>query len=177
MVFQETVLGGAFVIDLEPIEDERGFFARSYCAREFAAHGLHTDWPQCNVSYNRRQGTLRGMHYQAPPHAEVKLVRCTRGAIHDVIIDLRPESETFRRHVGVELTAANRTMLYIPAGFAHGFLTLEDDTEVFYQMGAFFEPSAGRGARYDDPAFGIEWPVPIQVVSEKDRTYPDFVSP
>ena len=174
VVFRETALPGAFLIELERLEDERGFFARSYCEREFAAQGLWTQWPQCNISYNRERGTLRGMHYQAAPHEEVKLVRCTAGAIHDVIIDLRPESAAYKQHVGVELTAENRTMLYIPAGFAHGFLTLADDTEVFYQMGGFYAPGAARGVRWDDPAFGIDWPEAPRVISDRDRAYPDF---
>lgn len=174
MRFEPCPLDGAYVIELEPHHDERGFFARSYCDEEFGAHDLHTTWPQCNVSYNARAGTLRGMHWQDPPHAEVKLVRCTRGAIHDVIVDLRPDSPTHLQSFGVDLTAANRKQLYIPEGFAHGFLTLEDDTEVFYHMGSAFVPGVGRGARYDDPAFGIAWPREIVTISERDHTYPDY---
>ncbi len=174
MRFTETALPGAFVIEAERMADERGFFARSYCAREFGEHGLHTDWPQCNISFNRSTGTLRGMHWQAAPHEEVKLVRCTTGAIHDVIVDVRPHSPTFKEHFGITLSADNHTMLYIPGGFAHGFLTLEDNTEVFYQMGATYAPESARGARWNDPAFGIEWPSDIQVISERDGVYPDF---
>ena len=174
MIFTETRLANAFVIDPEPYADERGLFARTFCAREFAEHGLDTTPVQCNVSLNRRRGTMRGMHWQAAPHEEAKLVRCTHGAIHDVIVDLRPDSATFGGHVGVELTAGNRRMLYVPEGFAHGFLTLEDDTEVFYQMSAFYEPDAARGLRYDDPALGIRWPAEVRVVSERDRSWPDW---
>lgn len=174
MIFTETRLANAFVIDPEPYADERGLFARTFCAREFAEHGLDTTPVQCNVSLNRGRGTMRGMHWQAAPHEEAKLVRCTHGAIHDVIVDLRPDSATFGEHVGVELTAGNRRMLYVPEGFAHGFLTLEDDTEVFYQMSAFYEPDAARGLRYDDPALGIRWPAEVRVVSERDRSWPDW---
>jgi len=172
--FKATGLPGAFVIEPECIEDERGFFARVYCEREFAAHGLSLRWVQCNVSYNRLRGTLRGMHFQAPPHEEDKLIRCTRGAIWDVIIDLRADSPAYKRHIGVELSAENRCMVYAPKGFAHGFLTLTDDSEVFYQMSAFYEAGAGRGYRYDDLAFGIDWPAPVVIISERDRSYPDF---
>jgi dTDP-4-dehydrorhamnose 3,5-epimerase len=174
MIFTETRLPNAFVIDPEPYADERGLFARTFCAREFAEHGLDPTTVQCNVSLNRRKGTMRGMHWQAAPHQEAKLVRCTHGAIYDVIVDLRPESPTFGEHVGVELTAANRRMLYVPEGFAHGFLTLEDDTEVFYQMSEFYEPDAARGLRHDDPALGIDWPAEVRVVSERDRSWPDW---
>jgi dTDP-4-dehydrorhamnose 3,5-epimerase len=174
VIFTETRLANAFVIDPEPYADERGLFARTFCAREFAEHGLDTTPVQCNVSLNRGRGTMRGMHWQAAPHEEAKLVRCTHGAIHDVIVDLRPDSATFGEHVGVELTAGNRRMLYVPEGFAHGFLTLEDDTEVFYQMSAFYEPDAARGLRYDDPALGIRWPAEVRVVSERDRSWPDW---
>jgi dTDP-4-dehydrorhamnose 3,5-epimerase len=170
--FQETELPGAFVIEPERIEDDRGFFARTWCIREFADHGLSTDLVQCNVSYNARKGTLRGMHYQVAPHAEVKLVRCTRGSILDVIVDVRPESPTFHRSVGVELSARNGRMLYIPQGFAHGFQTLEDGSEVFYQMSTFYHPESARGLRWDDPAVGIEWPLDVQVIAEKDRGFP-----
>jgi dTDP-4-dehydrorhamnose 3,5-epimerase len=172
VIFTAMPLAGAFVVDPERIEDERGFFARTWCAREFEKHGLDPRLAQCNVSFNRRRGTLRGMHYQAEPHAEAKLVRCTRGAIHDVIVDLRPGSTTCRRWVAVELTAENRRMLYIPEGFAHGFQTLEDETEVFYQMSVPFHPAAARGVRHDDPALGIAWPLDVGVISQKDRGYP-----
>ena len=174
MIFQPTGLAGAYVIAIERLRDERGFFARSFCAREFEDHGLNPSLAQCNISYNRHAGTLRGMHFQASPFEEAKLVRCTRGAIHDVIIDLRPDSPTFMRHVGVLLTPEERNMLYVPEGFAHGFLTLEDHTEVFYQMSEFYVPGAARGFRWDDPAFAIDWPAPVSVISERDAAYPDF---
>ena len=178
MLFKETVLKGAFVIEMDLHSDERGNFARSYCWREFQEHGLDPRVVQCNVSYNRRRGTMRGMHYQEAPHEEAKLVRCARGAMYDVIVDLRPESPTYRQWTAVELAAGpgrHSKMVYMPHGFAHGFLTLEDDTEVFYQMSAFYVPEAGRGFRWNDPAFRIVWPEPVRVVSEKDRSYPDFV--
>jgi dTDP-4-dehydrorhamnose 3,5-epimerase len=174
VVFTETGLSGAVIVDVEPHADERGFFARSWCIREFAERGLNPSVVQCNVSGNTAKGTLRGMHYQVAPHAEVKLVRCTKGAIYDVIIDLRPSSPTFLQHAGVELTADNHRALYIPEGFAHGFMTLHDDSEVFYQMSAFYEPTAARGVRWNDPIFGISWPLPVSVISERDREYPDF---
>lgn len=174
MIFLPTALPGAFRIEPEPLQDDRGFFARSFCREEFARHGLDPSCAQCNISYNARRGTLRGLHYQPPPHLEAKLVRCTRGAIFDVIVDLRPGSPTLGRHTAVELTAENRRMLFVPAEFAHGFLTLTDDAEVFYQMSSPFIPGAGRGFRYDDPAFAIDWPLPVEVVSERDRGYPPF---
>jgi dTDP-4-dehydrorhamnose 3,5-epimerase len=174
MFFTETPLGGAFVIDLEPIEDSRGFFARTWCQREFAAHNLKSRLVQCSTSFNKQRGTLRGMHYQAAPYKEAKLVRCTAGAIVDVIIDLRPQSPTFRQHFTVTLTALNHKSLYVPEGFAHGFLTLEDSTELFYQMSEFYSPKHARGVRWNDPAFGIEWPATIAVMSERDCHYPDF---
>lgn len=174
VTFTQTPLAGAFVVEPEPVRDERGFFARAWCQREFEVQGLASRWAQCNLSFNTKTGTLRGMHYQTAPHAEAKLIRCTRGAIHDVIVDLRPESPTFKQHFGTVLTSENRRMLYAPEGFAHGFLTLEDDTEVFYQMSAFYEPSFARGVRWNDPSFGIRWPGEVRVISEKDRNYPDF---
>jgi dTDP-4-dehydrorhamnose 3,5-epimerase len=175
VIFRETALEGAFVIELERIEDERGYFARMFCRREFREHGLTAEVVQANTSFNRRKGTLRGMHYQAAPHEEAKLVRCTRGAVYDVIVDLRPGSPTFRRWVAVELTAENDTMLFVPEGFAHGYQTLEDDTETSYLMTAYYEPSAGRGVRWDDPAFGIEWPeVEERTINERDQNWPDF---
>ena len=175
MTFTETTLGGAYIIDPDPHVDERGLFARIWCAREFAAHGLETRVAQCSVSYNQRAGTLRGLHYQVEPHAEVKIVRCTAGAIFDVIVDLRPDSPTLTHHVSAILTAENRRMLYIPRGFAHGFQTLADDTEIAYQMSEFYEPAASAGVRWDDPAFGIEWPAaPDRTINERDRNYPDF---
>jgi len=174
MIFTETTLRGAFLIDIERHEDERGFFARSWCRREFEAHGLNPEIAQCNVSFNVRKGTLRGMHYQIEPSAEAKLVRCTRGALCDVIVDLRPDSPSFKQHVSEVLTAENRRMLFVPEGFAHGFLTLEDATEVLYQMSEYHVPERGRGFRWNDPAFGIAWPAEVVVISERDRDYPDF---
>lgn len=174
MIFTETRLKGAFLIEPERLTDERGFFTRSWCQCEFETHGLNPKLVQCNISFNHKKGTLRGMHYQAAPCPEAKLVRCTMGAIYDVIIDLHPESPTFKQHFGVTLTAQNRTMLYIPEGFAHGFLTLEDETEVFYQMSEFYASEYARGVRWNDPAFNIPWPAEVKVISERDRTYPDF---
>lgn len=171
MRFEETPLTGAFVIEIEPHADDRGFFARTYCAREFEEHGLETRVVQANLSYNRSKGTLRGMHYQAPPAGEAKLVRCIRGAIHDVIVDLRPDSPTYLQHVGVDLTAENRRALFVPALFAHGFQTLEDEVEVFYQVSEFYTPGAERGLRHDDPALGISWPLPVSEISDKDRSW------
>jgi len=162
------------VIEPEMHEDHRGFFARTFCRREFEANGLNPDVVQCNISFNRRKGSLRGMHFQASPYSEAKLVRCTAGSIYDVIIDLRPSSSAFKKHIGVELSARNRKMLYIPEGFAHGFQTLEDDTEVFYQMSQFYSAEHSRGVRWDDPAFGISWPPGDRIIIERDRTYPDF---
>jgi dTDP-4-dehydrorhamnose 3,5-epimerase len=176
MRFTETALPGAFVVDVERHDDERGFFARSWCAQEFQDRRLNPCVVQCNVSWNRVKGTLRGMHYQVAPHAEVKLVRCTKGAVYDVIIDLRDTSPTFLQHVGFELSADHHRALYIPEGFAHGFLTLRDDSEVFYQMSAIYEPSAVRGVRWNDPAFGVSWPLPVSVISDRDRHYADFTS-
>lgn len=175
MIFQAVKLQGAFIIEPERIEDERGFFARTWCEREFRERGLNPQLVQCNLSFNRKKGILRGMHYQAKPHEEVKLVRCTMGAVYDVIIDLRPESRTFKQWVAVELSAENRRMIYIPERFAHGFQTLERDTEVFYQMSEFYVSDSARGARWDDPAFGIEWPAADRTMSAKDRQYEDFI--
>ena len=174
MIFEETRLPGAHVIRLERKTDERGFFARAWCQREFEARGLVTELVQANISASRRKGMLRGMHYQVPPAAEVKLVRFTRGAIYDVILDLRPRSPTCGQWIGVELTADNYTMLYVPRGFAHGFQALTDGAEVFYQVSAFYSPEHERGIRYDDRAFGIRWPEPMTVISEKDREWPDY---
>jgi dTDP-4-dehydrorhamnose 3,5-epimerase len=174
MIFAKTPLAGAFVIEPEPLEDERGLFARTFCADEFEAHGLSPSVAQCNVSFNAQRGTLRGMHYQADPHGECKLVRCTSGTIHDVLVDLRPESPTYCRWFAAELSARNRRMLYVPTGLAHGFQTLEDGSEVFYQMSESYVPAAFRGVRFDDPAFGIDWPEPVRVVSARDRDYADF---
>jgi dTDP-4-dehydrorhamnose 3,5-epimerase len=175
MTFTETKLSGAFLIDLDRKEDVRGYFARVFCAEEFRAKGLNPQVAQCSISFNRRKGTLRGMHWQVPPKSETKLVRVTRGAIHDVIVDLRPDSPTRLKHVAIELTADNGLMLYIPEGFAHGFQTLADNTEVSYQMSEFFAPEYGRGARWNDRAFGIEWPIPAPILNRRDRNYPDFV--
>lgn len=174
MIFTEIHLNGAFLIELERFEDERGFFARSWCKREFAQQGLRSEFVQCNISFNRKRGTLRGMHYQGAPYEEIKLVRCTKGAIYDVIMDLRPDSQTFREWFSVELTEDNRKMLYIPEGFAHGFLTLKDSTEVFYQMSEFYVPGHAKGVRWNDPAFNIIWPIDINVISEKDDKFPDY---
>jgi dTDP-4-dehydrorhamnose 3,5-epimerase len=176
MLFTPTALAGAFIIDIEPRADARGFFARTFCRREFEQHGLTPTVAQCNVSHNIRRGTLRGMHWRAQPAPEAKLVRTTRGAIYDVIVDLRTESPTFLRHVGVELSAANRRALFVPEGFAHGFQTLVDDTEVFYQMSEFYDSAYDRGARWNDPALGISWPIDEPVMNERDRTYPDLLS-
>ncbi|BDV43034.1 dTDP-4-dehydrorhamnose 3,5-epimerase [Geotalea uraniireducens] len=173
MIFTPLELANAFLIEPERLEDQRGFFARSFCREEFASRGLNPEIAQCNISYNASKGTLRGMHYQHP-RGEDKVVRCTRGAIFDVIIDLRPDSATFKQHFGVLLTEMNRRMLYVPVGFAHGFQTLEDHTEVFYQMSEFYVPENGRGVRWDDPAFGIHWPEVVTIISERDATYPDF---
>lgn len=174
MFFKESELEGAFIIDLESRTDERGFFARTFCMREFEDCGLNPNFVQCNLSFNLKKGTLRGMHYQMAPSTETKLVRCVRGAIYDVIIDLRPTSSTYLAHIGVELTAENRRSLYIPDQFAHGFQTLMDETEVIYQMGDFYAPEYACGYRYDDPAFGIEWPLPVSVISDKDRKWSLF---
>jgi dTDP-4-dehydrorhamnose 3,5-epimerase len=176
MKFEETRLSGAYLLEIELIEDERGFFARTWCEQEFAERGLDSRLVQCNTSFNKKKGTLRGMHYQIAPHAEVKLVRCTMGAIYDVIIDLRADSKTFKQWVGFELTADNRTMLYIPEGFAHGYQTLSDGAEVFYQMSEYYAPECARGVRWNDPAFRIEWPAAERIISERDLSHPDFIS-
>lgn len=176
MIFTETKLRGAFLIEVERHSDQRGFFARTFCQQEFEAQGLNSKVAQCNVSFNKRKGILRGMHFQAAPFAEAKLVRCTSGSIYDVIIDLRPSSPTFKQNFAVELSAKNWKMLYIPEGFAHGFQTLEDDTEVFYQMSQSYSAAHARGVRWNDPAFGIEWPAGERSIIDRDREYPDFVS-
>jgi len=170
--FRETPLSGAVIVELEPHVDDRGFFARTYCDREFAAQGLPTAWPQCNLSRNRRAGTLRGMHFNAPPHEEAKLVRCASGAIWDVIVDIRPGSPTRLRWFGLELSAQAGNALFISEGFAHGFLTLRDDTDVTYQMGRLFEGAAARGLRWDDPRIDIAWPAVPTVISDRDRALP-----
>jgi dTDP-4-dehydrorhamnose 3,5-epimerase len=175
MLFEPLPLAGAFRIRAEKHEDERGFFARTFCARELAAHGLRADFVQGGVSWNRIRGTLRGLHWQAEPHAEDKLIRATRGRIWDVLVDLRPESPTFLQWHGEHLDAGEVALLYVPGGFAHGFVTLEDDCEVTYQLTAFYEPGAARGARFDDPAFGIDWPLREGLIlSERDRAFPPF---
>jgi len=174
VIFTETKLQGAFVVELEKREDERGFFARSWCQKEFEQHNLNPRTVQCNISFNKNKGTLRGMHYQVAPFAEAKLVRCTRCSIYDVIIDLRPGSPTFAQHIGETLTADNFRMLYVPEDFAHGFQTLEDNSEIFYQMSEFYSPQCGRGVRYNDPAFSIKWPIANPIMIERDRNYPDF---
>lgn len=173
MVFIETSLAGAFVVALEPHYDERGFFARTFGPDEFEAHGLNPRLVQCSLSRNRLKGTLRGMHYQEAPHAETKLVRCTMGSIYDVIIDLRASSPTRHQHVGVVLSAANHRAMYVPEGFAHGFLTLEDDSDVFYQISHTFHPASARGVRWNDPAFAISWPAAPLIVADRDAGYPD----
>ena len=175
MIFTACKVKDAYLIDLDRKVDDRGFFARSYCRKEFAAYGLHPDLVQCNLSFNTRRGTLRGMHYQARPHEEIKLIRCLSGAIYDVIVDLRPASPTYRQWIGVELDADNRRMLYSPAGFAHGYLTLADNTEVLYQVSAFYSPESERAVRWNDPTFNIEWPMQPEVISSKDREHPDFI--
>jgi dTDP-4-dehydrorhamnose 3,5-epimerase len=174
MIFTETPLKGAFVIEPQRKEDERGFFARIWCAEEFESHALSARLAQCSISFNRRKGTLRGMHYQAAPYEEAKLVRCTKGAIFDVIIDLRADSPTYLKHFNVELTESNRAMLYVPEGMAHGFQTLEDGTEVFYQISQPFHPESARGVRWDDPAFAIQWPPADRIISDRDRSFAIF---
>lgn len=174
MKFTETKLTGAFIVDLEPREDDRGFFARSFCQDEFAAHGLKTSIAQANLSWNTKAGTLRGMHFQYPPAAETKFIRCTQGALYDVIVDLRPDSPTFGEHIGVELSAANHRALYVPERFGHGFITLVDSTEASYQVGEFYTPGQEGGLRYDDPALGIQWPIAPAVMSDKDQSWTPF---
>jgi dTDP-4-dehydrorhamnose 3,5-epimerase len=172
VIFTETELKGAFVIDLERREDSRGFFARAFCQDEFNEHGLKPVIAQANIAFNRRKGTLRGMHFQFPPAPETKLVRCTRGAILDIIVDLRPESATYLEHVAIELSADNYRALYVPERFAHGYQVLEDTTETSYQAGEFYAPGAEGGLRYDDPRLGVSWPLPVTEISEKDREWP-----
>jgi dTDP-4-dehydrorhamnose 3,5-epimerase len=176
MHFRKTALHGVRLIELEPATDERGFFARTFCIREFAEHGLETGYPQHSISFTARAGSLRGMHFQRPPHEETKLIRCIKGAIHDVLIDLRADSPTYRRWEAYELTADNRRQLYVPAGIAHGFQTLLPDTEVSYLISAFHVPAAAAGLRHDDPAFAIAWPLPVADISARDRSWPDFVA-
>jgi dTDP-4-dehydrorhamnose 3,5-epimerase len=174
MKFISTELAGAMSVELEPFHDERGFFSRGWCQREFEQHGLSTRVCQVNVSWNLKRGTLRGMHYQVPPYAESKLIRCVRGALYDVIIDLRRDSPTFGKWIGVELSADNRRMLYVPEQFAHGFITLADETEATYQVSEFYTPGAERGIRYNDLRFAIRWPIEPVVISRKDQNWPDY---
>lgn len=175
MIFTETALTGAFIIDVQPRVDERGFFTRTYCQREFASHGLVQTTAQCNIAQSKFAGTLRGMHWRCQSTPEAKLVRVIRGAILDVIIDLRPQSPTYLQHIAVELTESNHRALYVPEMFAHGFQTLVDDTELYYHMSEYYEPQYDRAARWNDPAFAIEWPLPDPIMNERDRSYPDFV--
>ena len=176
MIFNETELKGAYIIEIEKLKDHRGFFARSWCQKEFEEHNLVSRVKQANVSYNKTKGTLRGMHYQLSPYEETKLVRCTRGAIYDVIIDLRPDSTSYTQWIGVELTEENYKMLYVPENFAHGFQSLKDDTEVTYQVSQFYTPGSESGIRWDDPAFSLKWPIEIKVISDKDKSWPDYIS-
>jgi dTDP-4-dehydrorhamnose 3,5-epimerase len=175
MIFTKTALAGATIIDVERREDARGYFGRTYCEREFQAHGLPARMVQANVSLTHHAGTLRGMHYQLAPHAEDKLVRCVRGAIWDVIVDIRPESPTYCQWTGVELSESSQRMLLVPKGFAHGFVTLTDDAMVNYQVSEFYASGSEGGARHDDPAFAIKWPVPVLSMSDRDRSWPDFL--
>jgi dTDP-4-dehydrorhamnose 3,5-epimerase len=174
MIFTETELNGAFLIELEPFEDERGFFALSWSEKEFNARGMDSRFVECNVSFNHKKGTLRGMHYQESPHGQGKLVRCTMGAVFDVMIDLRPSSPTFKHWLAFELTAKNHLALYVPIDFAHGFQTLDDNSEILYQMTTPYVPGSGRGLRWNDPAFSIEWPLANPILNDRDKTYPDF---
>lgn len=176
MLFTPTQLKGAFIVDLEQRQDHRGFFARTFCAKEFSAHGLKPTVAQCNLSFNHKKGTLRGMHYQIAPATETKLIRCIQGAIYDVLIDMRPESPTYLSSIGVELTAENRRALYVPEMVAHGYQALTDGAEVIYEVGEFYMPGYERGLRYDDPAFKIEWPLPVSEISDKDAAWPLFES-
>lgn len=175
MIFTETKLKGAFIIEQEPRIDHRGFFSRTFCAQEFEKHGLESNMVQSNLSYSKEKYTLRGMHFQTNGHEEVKLVRCTKGKILDTIVDLRPESATYCESISVELTPENFRMLYVPRGFAHGFLTLEEDSEIFYQVSAFYSQENERGVRWNDPAFNIDWPVKNPILSEKDKNHADYI--
>jgi dTDP-4-dehydrorhamnose 3,5-epimerase len=174
MEFSETSLKGAYLVRLKLIQDERGYFARGWCREEFLQHGLNPQMVQLNVGFSLRRGTVRGMHYQLAPHGEAKYVRCTRGAIYDVIIDLREGSPTLRQWFGIELTPDSGLMLYAPEGFAHGYQSLQNDTEMYYMTSSPYAPAAARGVRYDDPAFGVRWPLPVSVISKADRDWPDF---
>ena len=174
MIFTQTKIHGVFILEPERIEDERGFFARTWCQTEFAEHGIQILPVQCNISFNKRKGTLRGMHYQRAPHEETKVVRCTMGSLYDVAVDVRPGSPTFKQWVGESLSATNRRMMIIPPGCAHGFLTLEDNTEASYQMSTYYAPKHAAGVRWNDPAFGIRWPGNVVVIVDRDRNYSDF---
>jgi dTDP-4-dehydrorhamnose 3,5-epimerase len=176
MKFERTALPGVWIVELEPHVDQRGFFARTFCEREFGEQGLVNRFVQCSLSWNRRRGTLRGMHFQCGPKSEVKLVRCVRGTVYDVVVDLRRESAAYRKWVSIELSGDNRRALYVPAGIAHGFQTLEDETELYYQISEFYEPGTASGVRWNDPAFGIEWPLRNPILSERDRCYQDYVA-
>jgi dTDP-4-dehydrorhamnose 3,5-epimerase len=175
MKFIKTPLDGAYLIELEPIADERGFFARSWCREEFLSHGLNPNLAQCSISFNKKKGILRGMHYQEEPYQEAKLVRCYSGAIYDVILDLRPTSPSHRKWFAAELTATNRTMIYLPAGFAHGFQTLGDNCELFYQISESYKPECTRGVRWNDPTFAIQWPIADRIISDRDHSFPDYM--
>jgi dTDP-4-dehydrorhamnose 3,5-epimerase len=176
MIFKETSITGAFIVDVKRIGDDRGFFGRVFCRKEFEAQGINLEVLQANMGFNEYRGTLRGLHYQVPPYGEAKLVRCTAGALYDVILDLRPASPTFKKWLGIKLTAENRTMLYVPEGCAHGYLTLVDHTEIYYMVSQFYTPGAERGVRWNDPAFRIDWPMKENLtISEKDRNWPDFL--
>jgi dTDP-4-dehydrorhamnose 3,5-epimerase len=174
MLFTQTSLKDAYIIEPERVEDDRGYFARTWCQQEFVQHGLDSELSQCNISFNHKQGTVRGMHLQLLPFAETKLVRCTQGAMYDVIVDLRADSPTFQQWTAIELTADNLRALYVPKGFAHGFQTLMDDTSVFYQMSGFYHPEHARGFRWNDSTFKIDWPLPVKVIADRDRDYPDY---
>jgi dTDP-4-dehydrorhamnose 3,5-epimerase len=176
MVFRETKLRGCFIVEIEKVEDQRGFFARGWCKREFESHGLESRLVQANISLSKKKGTLRGLHYQVPTYEETKLIRCTRGSVYDVVVDLRPNSPTYMHWMAVELTAGNYRMFYVPRGFARGYQTLEDNTEIFYQVSEFYTPAAERGIRYDDPVFSISWPLRVEEISDKDKSWPDYKS-
>ncbi len=175
MIFTQSALAGAYIIEPEPLKDDRGFFSRTFCVNEYTELGLNPHIVQCNISYNHIKGTVRGMHYQLAPHREVKVVRCTRGAIYDVIVDLRSDSTTYKQWVGVELTADNGKQLYVPTGFAHGYQTLEDSSEVSYQVSEFYSPQSEQGVRWNDPAFAITWPLKVHSISDKDMNHPEFL--
>jgi dTDP-4-dehydrorhamnose 3,5-epimerase len=176
MIFQGTPLPGAYVIEPKKIEDDRGFFARIWCKSEFTRHGLKSDLAQTNIGFSTRKGTLRGLHFQKAPHAEVKIVRCTKGAVYDVIVDLRPESSMYKAWFGVELSEENRKMIYVPEGFAQGYITLADNSEIYYHTSEFYHPESASGVRYNDRAFGIAWPGAISVISQQDSQWPDYLT-